>query len=321
MGGYAVTPMTFMHSGIGRTKKLTSGFLKLVRLYTYNTPIRKGSSRLMQLALRLVGEPPEGLTAQARDGRIFAVDLTTGMQETVFFFGEYEPFITELVELLVVNGDVCIDAGANFGWYTTLMADLAGPSGSVHAFEPVPASFRELQWNTQLLDSRLAVEVNRLALSDTESETVVMVFDGQPSGHASLVSNGVSGTPVQCWTIRLDLYLEQRSIESVNFLKVDVEGAELSVLKGATKLFEQAIPPVIVMEMALGTSLPFGYVPNDLIEFIRSKADFDFYKIDVVNRRLILIPGFESSDIGANVLCIPANAPNRVRSLVDRYVN
>ena len=103
-------------------------------------------------------------------------------------------------------------------------------------------------------------------------------------------------------------------------MKVDVEGAELSLLKGATAVLTQPVPPVIIMEMALGTSSVFGYVPNDLIEFIRSKADFKFYKIDEVNRRLIPIMNFAPGDVGSNVVCVPSNAPDRVRSVVDRYL-
>ncbi|MEQ1762646.1 MAG: FkbM family methyltransferase [Pyrinomonadaceae bacterium] len=309
-----------MNSGIGLTTKLASGFLKVVRIYTYNTPIRKGSSRLMQLALKIVRHPPEDLVARTRDGRGFAVDLTTGMQGTVFFFGEYEPFITELVELLIMQGDVCIDAGANFGWYTTLMANITGPLGSVHAFEPFPDSFEALQRNTNLLKDRASVELNRLALSDSESVASITLFPGLPTGHASLIANGLSGKSVPCETARLDLYLEQRSIDKIGFLKVDVEGAELSLLKGATKIFSQSVPPIIVMEMALATSSPFGYVPNDLIEFIRSQADFNFYKIDEINRRLIRISGFARDDIGANVLCVPANAEEHSRHVVSKYL-
>ena len=87
---------------------------------------------------------------------------------------------------------------------------------------------------------------------------------------------------------------------------VDVEGAELRLLKGATAVLAQPVPPVIIMEMAMGTSSVFGYVPNDLIEFIRSKADFNFYKIDEINGKLIEITGFAPDDIGANVICVPA---------------
>ncbi len=57
--------------------------------------------------------------------------------------------------------------------------------------------------------------------------------------------------------------------------------------------------------MALGTTKGFGYLPNDLIEYIRSKADYDFFSIDERSRTLRKIEGFQPDDIGANVLCVP----------------
>lgn len=74
------------------------------------------------------------------------------------------------------------------------------------------------------------------------------------------------------------------------------------------------------MEMARGTASTFGYVPNDLIEFIKSKSDFKFYKIDEVKCGLIPLKEFAASDPGANILCIPASAPERVQAVVTKYL-
>ncbi len=68
--------------------------------------------------------------------------------------------------------------------------------------------------------------------------------------------------------------------------------------------------------MALGTTQGFGYLPNDLIEFIRSRADYLFYKLDDTNGSLTEIDGFVPEDIGANVLCVPSNCePSRLKKL------
>lgn len=299
---------------------LGAAFLKLVRLYTYNFPIRKGKSRLLLLALSLFREFPKGLVSRVRDGRKFSIDLATGMQETVFFFGEYEPYITHLVEKLVSEGDVCIDAGANFGWYTTLMAHRVGLNGSVHAFEPVPKTFSELVVNTELLPDRSSVVLNQLALSEKESVAEVNLSDDQPSGHASLAKKFLGGSSFQCTTITLDAYLSSRRIDTVHFIKVDVEGGELGLLQGGKKLFEQDVPPIIVMEMALEQSRHFGYIPNDLIRFISEGADYSFFKIEELQHRLVPIDGFADSDIGANILCIPARADRRIHSIVESQI-
>src|SRR5215213_9193560 len=106
--------------------------LKAVRAYTYNTPIAKGKHRAYLLALNLCKSVPDKMEAETKDGRKFSVHLKTGMQTTVYFLGEYEKALTEIVKSLLRVDDVCLDVGANFGWYTTLFHKYCG--GEIHAF-------------------------------------------------------------------------------------------------------------------------------------------------------------------------------------------
>lgn len=99
----------------------------------------------------------------------------------------------------------------------------------------------------------------------------------------------------------------KKNIEQVDFIKVDIEGSELKFLRGASRIFKQERPPVMVMEMALATTRPYGYLPGDLIKYIGGQAAYEFYALDEVNRCLRPIDGFADDDIGANVLCFPAN--------------
>src|SRR5258708_18740052 len=125
--------------------------LRLVRAYTYNTPIDKGKYRLFQIALKLCKYPHNALNVVVKDGRKFTVDLTTGMQETLFFHGIYEKVITAISSELITEGDTCIDVGANFGWYTPFFARCVGPAGSAPAFEPVTMMVTQLQRNREVL--------------------------------------------------------------------------------------------------------------------------------------------------------------------------
>jgi hypothetical protein len=59
------------------------------------------------------------------------------------------------------------------------------------------------------------------------------------------------------------------------------------------------------MEMALNQTKHFGYLPNDLIELICRYGDYEFYKIDELRNKLVMIDSFDPDDIGANVICIP----------------
>src|SRR4030095_16361559 len=121
--------------------------LRTVRLYTFNTPLARGRHRAYLTALKLCKSLPDRMPAQTKDGRKFAVHLKTGMQATVYFLGEYEKALTEIVTSLLREGDLCLDVGANFGWSSTIFQKYCGQSGQVHAFEPVPPTFCELEEN------------------------------------------------------------------------------------------------------------------------------------------------------------------------------
>lgn len=306
----------------GFAQKAEELWLRAVRLYTFNTPIKKGKYRLFQLALKACRHPHRSLRVDLKDGRKLWVNLTTGMQETVFFHGEFEIPITSIARQIVKAGDTCIDAGANYGWYTTLFANVVGKAGSVHSFEPVPQTFAELKRNYELLGSPANVHINNLAVGDAPGTIVMNLFKDQPTGHASMAAKeGVETESVSCELITLDSYLEKHTVNQVDFVKVDIEGAELMFLRGASRLFDQQVPPVILMEMALAQSKYFGYTPNDLLTYLSEKGDYDFYAVDEVGGKLVPITTFEPEDIGANVFCIPRNADERIMSIVSKYTN
>ncbi len=279
---------------------------RLVRSYTFNTPIDKGKYRLSDLALKISPVGAGRLMVITRDGRKLTINTENVSYRFIYFTGQYEQAITEIFSAIVSSGDVCLDIGANIGWYTTLFQKLVGESGEVHAFEPVPQMFADLKKNVEMNEPPKNVTLNNLALGDVEKEIEMHIFDGLPDGHASMATFGGTGyVSVASKMITLNSYLENNNIDNVRFVKMDVEGAELMMLKGASKLFEQAKLPVMEIEMALATTSGFNYLPNDLIEYIRGHGEYDFFEIDESRFTLRKIDGFRSDDIGANVLCLP----------------
>lgn len=300
-------------------------FLKSIRSYTFNTPLAKGKYRLYQTALNFCRFPPTHVETTVADGRRYAVDLTTRMHETVYFIGEYEPAVTSVISSVVKTGDVCLDVGANFGWFTILLHRLCGgenqsltKTGKVHAFEPMPAVYNTLQENWKLAGEPENVFLNNLALGDDHKAVDFYRFTNLPDGFSSL-SAEMDKENVEVYSVQmtaLNSYLTDKKVGDVNFIKLDVEGAELMFLKGATQLFSQKIPPIIMAEMALDTTKNFGYLPDDLIKFIQRHADYDFYALVEDDCSLHPIEGFAPEQIGANVLCVPANCePARLKNL------
>ena len=286
--------------------KFNTLWLKFIRLYTFYFPIDKGKWRLFSIAKKFCRHLPKEVLATTEDGRKLYVALSDWTGDGIYFLGRYEPFCTETVSGHIKKGDVCLDVGANIGWYSTLFAKLCGANGEVHAFEPVPKTFADLQRNVALNEPSSNVFLNNFGLGDVEKEVEIHLFPDLPHGHASLAAkpNQKSETvPILIKT--LDSYLKERNIKQVDFIKVDVEGAEQMFLRGATSLFQQKRPPLIFMEMALENTKEFGYKPNDIIIFIKENADYDFFALDEIKRKLIRIEGFADDDIGANVLCVP----------------
>lgn len=282
--------------------------LMLIRLCTFNSPIRRGRLRLSRLGMKLSERFHGEMIVPTVDGRSLYADLSTGMCETLFFLGEYERAVTRMISSVVEVGDLCMDIGANFGWYATRLRQLCGRHGAVHAFEPVPAMFSTLRKNVGLLPDSTNVYINNVAIGDAPGTVRMHIFKGVPNGHTSISAMGRTDySIVESRMITLDSYIESHDIPQVDFIKVDVEGAELMLLKGGEKLFQQDRPPIWMIEMALGTTKGFGYIPNDLITFMRNRVDYEFYAVDEPRLTLKPISGFSRDHIGANVLCIPSS--------------
>lgn len=290
---------------------------RIVRLYTFHTPIRKGRHRLADLALSR-WSPPSELEVRTRYGDRLVVDPRSTMWRYTYFHGEYEPALSRLAARVVRDGDVCLDVGANVGWYTLLLRRLVGPSGAVRAFEPNPSAFARLSANVDRAGSPPNVRLHPCGLGPKEQDGVLHLFQGIADGHASLSDQGRTDfATIRCRVRRLDDILDEERVGDVSFVKLDVEGAEMGVVEGGARLFAQTVPPVLLAEMARATTRSFGYGPAALVETLRRLAGYRFFAVDEVAGRLAEVRGFAPEDAGANVLCVPPAREELLRSLRD----
>jgi len=182
---------------------------------------------------------------------------------------------------LVERGDVVFDVGANRGHYTALFARLAGRGGAVHAFEPVPPTALHLAaaLRAQGIGN---VAVNATALGETAGELPLFV-PGEDFGQASLARHGVgswaAATTVQTYRApveTLDGYARRLALSRLDFVKCDVEGAELPVLRGGTSTL-RAFAPLLYLEVCADWTGAFGYQPQAVPEHLRPLGYTDFY--------------------------------------------
>ena len=226
--------------------------------------------------------------------------------DTIFFFGEYERPLSKAVSAIIEPGDVCLDVGANFGWYTTLLSTIVGSGGQVHAFEPVPPTFAELQKNVGMLGDASNVTLNNLALGDASKEVSIGFLQSEGSGFASIATSRSDSMRFECRMVSISEYVaDHLDGREVTFLKADIEGSEMMMFLGAERLFQQKRLPILLVEMAADRGVHFGYTPNDLLDFISARGDYRFLVFDGLSSRIREMVRFAPGHMGENVLCIP----------------
>lgn len=189
----------------------------------------------------------------------------------------YEVFPFRAVAGLLRPGMIAVDVGANVGIFTLLMARHVGPGGRVHAFEPHPELSRFLRSNVELNDFRSVCSCVVALVGGSDRECVA--YHVSPQGLH--VASTIYRTP-EPWEIlerpmlTLDRYFRKRRLRSL--IKVDAEGAELQILRGAEGILRRA-RPLIVCEVHGKSMQVIGDSVEELFAFA---AHLDYRPINLV---------------------------------------
>jgi FkbM family methyltransferase len=165
-----------------------------------------------------------------------------------YFWGyaHYERATVALLRQLLRIKHTFVDAGANVGYYSLFAAQYLECRGRVHAFEPRRDCYLQLADNAQR--NRLdGLTVNRVALSDEDGEARLFIPEDGGWTNASLLADFAGSDRFEVVpAMRLDTYCAMRDISNVDLLKIDVEGAELRVLRGMGRLLDMWRPDIIL---------------------------------------------------------------------------
>lgn len=176
------------------------------------------------------------------------------------------------------SGMIVLDIGANEGFYTLLASKKVGENGKVISFEPSQRELKRLNLHLKINDCKNVV-IEPLALSNEETNTELYVCLGEGTGCNSLrppnVSDPIKKVKVNVTT--LDNYLNLHKLEKIDFIKVDVEGAELNLFKGAKRSLEM-FRPIIMCEIADIRTRPWGYKSEEIIKVLE-EVGYIFFKI------------------------------------------
>ena len=243
------------------------------------------------------------------DGNL-SIDLTLSehMERRIFWMGYYNREIVALLDLLLREGMVVVDVGANIGEISMVSANRVGVSGRVFAFEPIDDIADEFQAN--ITRNQLPqVTLVRCGVSDViESNVPIYASCGQRDqddehrGLGSLFGEDAEVVPIQHISVTtLDAYFDDHSADRVDLIKIDIEGAELHCLKGGARVLEK-FKPMLIIEVQEQSAGAAKYRAVEILDFLMGFG-YTFHRIGSGGR---LTP-IDASGLRAyqNILCMP----------------
>lgn len=247
----------------------------------------------------LVGEKVVELTEHWKH---FLTDPTDPLYRRVeLLLGLYETGSSRVVKRIVRPGDICLDIGANVGYYTRLISDLIGSSGKVIAFEPHPRVFSLLQKNVgyrpnvYLLPKAASDRVGRIDIYETPLESGgTSIFQSRSSMVPASIEKELyprarerKRDVYQVETITVDEALTSLGIKQVNFVKMDIEGAEILALRGMVKTLYQSSQVSLLIEYYPDVQVAAGFNRLDMLNELYALS---FDRISVISGSSAPIP-------------------------------
>lgn len=215
-----------------------------------------------------------------RNGIAWHLDLWEGIDFAIFLQGAFEPSTARALKHLISPGDTVLDIGANIGAHTLAMAESVGDTGRLLAFEPTEYAFSKLTRNIALnpsLAERISAFQTMLVERDTAAleEKISSSWPLRSSDDLHQVHRAREMTTAGAAARALDSILAEQNISKVDCIKIDVDGHETKVFRGARETLATH-SPVIVMELAPYALEEFGSNIRELLSLLR-EAGYAFY--------------------------------------------
>lgn len=191
------------------------------------------------------------------NGINYELDLTEVIDAAIFYSDSREPATTRALAVLCKPGDIVFDIGANVGSHTLPIAKSVGNTGRVYAFEPVPWALNKLSRNISL-NAFNNIIVEPIALSDAPDDNAEFSLRASFKTTSQIPVNADGSLNNNWWNAcekvkvkveTIDNFVLENNIKKVNLIKLDVDGFEAKVIKGAIKVLTEHGPD-IVMELA-----------------------------------------------------------------------
>jgi len=249
--------------------KLLFTTLQQLRAYLYRRAAGKGIGKKFPILWKTYDKFYQLLVPQKTflhevGGNKILIDLTEPdyrmrrILEDYTSLTEYEPATSNLVRSILREGDTVLDIGASIGPFSLTMSKLVGETGRIYAFEPTEMCFNYLCENIKINNCK-NIYPYKLGAWDKDELIRAQLATKRP-----IWANG----------IRLDDFLAQHGVEKVDFIKMDIDGAEPWALRGLMRTFEKNPHLKMVMEYYPLYIRRFGGDPEEVLDIVRKYFDY-----------------------------------------------
>ena len=221
-----------------------------------------------------------------------------GISQDLLVNGLREPFLTEIINDEIKDGEVIVDIGANIGYYVLQESLLVGQRGKVYAIEPVHGNIEILERNIRL-NGYENIEVFELAIGDKNGMGEIMVSELR--NRSSMVASGMSyiySSPIEI--VMLDTFLQGKRHPDI--IKMDVEGYEYEIIRGCKELLASGRPLKIFMELHFDILLDKSIEIVKMLKdagFILKEACFELHPAVMKSRLGMMVISFLDGRLGA----------------------
>jgi len=231
-----------------------------------------------------------------------------------------------LLPLIVSPGSVCLDIGANYAYYSHRISQLVGPTGTVYSFEPIASTYEVASYVLAWFKCE-NVRLYNLGVSHRDAEVEFSI----PETKFGVVSAGLAhiGTrinqfdeesgyqfdrhrKVMAKVVRLDNFLLPQ-LERLDFVKIDIEGAEMWAFEGMKRML-QKFKPIVLCEYSPRLLEGFNVDPHLWEKSLRDEYDYDIFMYSPISQQLTSVA--RGALKGSNYIFIPKCKRDQFRDLI-----
>lgn len=242
--------------------------IQFLKTYT-KIPNFRGKNFIGQKLLKFLAPPQAKQEQKMLTGFRLQLDLRDRMQSVMFMKRCHEPETEMVFKEIAKTSQVFLDVGANIGYFSFLVKQMS-PHAEVYSFEPLPQNIEAYKKNQQL-NQFSKMHLQEVCVADQKGETEFLIPPKEESGWGRMAHRDLfSGEKIKRPVITLDQFCQEKQMGKVDLMKIDVEGYEYKVLKGAINIIEKDRPRICI-ELNEPCLLDTGTSGEEIFAFFKQR--------------------------------------------------